>query len=1764
MKPKRKRPAGDLKQRAAVGGVASAKRQRDCRPTDPTATEPGGEARRARSVSTSSGNSNSPAGLGLVAGWRAASRSAAFPWMIHGMRTVYGVVLLSIFALPASAQFAVPQQDPGINRVLMLAPREYQQQLRQAEEAIAREEYSVAIQSLAAILASGTEPEGQRERPEGFVGRDMEVSEDFFIGHPTATEFQSSLRGEARRLLGSLPPRGKELYRLQYNAEAARLLKQALEQRDPGRLEEVVWQYFHTDSGYLACMLLGRHQLDVGRPVAASLCFSRLAQVPEARDKFDPQLSLLLALGWTQAGQADRATEVLTELRRRDPEAEFTIEGKSVSIFRANEDPLAWLTLHFGPPGRLAAQVTDEWLMHRGLPSRNAVSRGSAPLLRPRWMVPFANNPDDEEMINELAMSYREDHSSPIPSIVPLVVQDTVLLRSTEHLLAVDFETGKRIWEYPWAEPAASMLDENSQPARDRQQRRYQLEERLWFDAAYGQLASDGECVFLVDELQYVGAGTLPTTAQLVRRMAINDPTQPKDNNYLLALEIETQGKYRWRVGGPQGEDEPKMAGVFFLGSPLVVDDELFVMGERLGDISLYVLDADTGRLRWSQQLAHVAPVVRDPMRRLAGATPSYADGVLICPTSAGAVVAVDVPTRSLRWGYQYQREPVNRSHGAFQFNLNRAYGMPQGTSRDRWIDALAVVGEGAVVVTPPESDELICLDLLTGKVRWTHARDNEALFVAAIANGQALLARKSSLQALNLQDGQMTWEAEYSVEGSSKRGELPSGRGFLSGNHYFLPTTERLLQIDIVNGTVAAAQEIGYELGNIICYQDQILSLGPHGLHAFYQVERLADQVAERLKVNPADAWALEHQGLLALEAGDLPRAMKSLRDAVDAYPEDDDRRVAARTLMVETLLAMLEADIPFGTEQIAEVERLIDRPGQRERFLQLLGQRWLDENRPDRAFDAFLELAELQQMSSHLATLQAEQSVLNNQPGQMHVVRRDRFVRAGVREAWRQADAGQRQQMDQVIGRALEEALASDRATELSEFLRRFGDHPLATRATLDLARRYLDMEKLLEAEQLVAPLLERSSEAESGAALALLARVYLAANRPELLRECVERLRQEFGASVVGDEKTGAQVAAEFDETLGQVANPWPYGQVRVEDVQVRPGNISRQFQSYTNFRSITLREHRGPLAVGLRVAYDLTGNNSIIITDAYGRERARLPGTTGRTRRFPNDTLTSKTLGHLVIVNYGHGLMAADGLREDRTQSQVLWPDNYQESLGSAMVQRSEMNATREINEWGDESFAIRGRRVERIGPATYDGLVYLQGASLHCVEPLTGTPLWVRHDVSADSIVWGDDEFVLVAAPGEDTARVLRLLDGTLVGERPLPPAGRRWDYVGRNVLTWEEQSDVQGTQWRLRLYDPWTREDVWSTVFAAQSRGDLTPDGTLAIVEPGGRFQALDIRSGTPFIQATLPAESRKLLSIHVLESTDQLMLVRNFEPHENPGRTITSWPDPQTAPLINGDVQAFDRRRGSAQWQSPAVIENYGMPLDQAHGLPVLVFLRQEMDERSRSGRRGQLTLLCIDRRDGRLLLERDKIPRTYGSFFIAGDPETHTVSLRLLNSHGFQLTFTDEPQPPAPPAQTGRLAGNKQGGLSVVIDAMSNVVGGLFRLPSADSEPADVDDDELDEDEFEDKIEDERDGEEGGEETETEPAEKVKQAEKQADDDGPHGKRDGPDDLNREEAPREGPEPDGTATENSGAPAPGDNTDQQAPAPAPERNSP
>ena len=698
-----------------------------------------------------------------------------------------------------------------------------------------------------------------------------DASQDFFVGPFSQSTVRVSLKSEARRLLGSMPAVARELYELQFGAEAQALLDEAAASGDVAKLTEVTRKFFHTQAGYEATLLLGRLQLDRGHPLAAAMCFERLSAVPVST-RFEPELSMLLASCWLYANRPERAKQALEPLRTQFPKHTVSIAGAEINELPSDADTQAWLATQFGHGRAADPRAAEQWVVFRGDSARNAPSAGGAPLPRFRWNIPTASDPTDESIVAGIQNDKIERRDPALPALHPLALQDVVLMRTPERLLAIDFNSGKRVWEYPWWDAASddvALTGRPSNAADELKIRRDRLAQRLWQDAPYGQVSSDGKSVFLLDDLRQAystSSSFLPGQGG----MRFRNPNVPETHNQLVALDLKKQGSLRWMVGGETGLDEPKLAGAFFLGPPLPVSGTLYVMAELDGEIRLLAIDPETGRQEWSQQLAHVDmfKIQLDARRRLAGATPSYADGVLLCPTSAGAIVAVEVATRSLLWGYQYQQPPQARGFGL----ARQPFAGRSSKGHDRWQDASLTIADGAVLVTPVDSNKMFCLDLQLNEAtpRWTRKRENElaeAFYVACLHADKAIVVGKHSVVAVSMNTGENAWKP---IELDRTAGEMPSGRGFRSGKFYYLPTTSsRLLKIDLDDGKIVDTMDTEEPLGNLICYKEQVISHAAGSVSCFYQIEPLRKQVAARLKESADDPWALARQGELLLHDG-------------------------------------------------------------------------------------------------------------------------------------------------------------------------------------------------------------------------------------------------------------------------------------------------------------------------------------------------------------------------------------------------------------------------------------------------------------------------------------------------------------------------------------------------------------------------------------------------------------------------------------------------------------------------------------------------------------------------------------------------------------------------------------------------------------------------------------------------------------------------------------------------------------------------------
>ena len=1438
------------------------------------------------------------------------------------------------------------------------------------------------------------------------LGHILDADQDYFFQPDPRQPFHRSLKAEAMKLIGELPPEGREAYRLQYGARARRMLTEGVQTGNPEIVAEVSRKYFHTPAGYEATLLLAADHLDHSRALAAALCLERLRSTDQVAAKWEPMLSLQLATCWLRAGLVEKSAETLLRLRERTGGKPISIGGESIEWFTDDDDAVKWFSERLGPQLQAAVGDLAEWLMFRGNASRTAMSPGGSPLLNPRWRVPTTDDPTIEKIIVELQDRLADQHRTSLPSVHPLVVDEVVLMRTTSNLLAVDLVTGKRLWNVPADDSIEALLDVRGGAAANSPQLETGLQKRIWNDATYGTLSSDGRFVFSIEDLNPFSGLISVTRGQ---PMLANQQAM-RAYNRLAAHDIRT-GKLVWELGGPSGEAALKLADTYFLGPPLPMAGQLYCLAEAAGEIQLLVLSARTGELEWSQQLAMLERnILQDPLRASCGASPSYADGVMVCPTSAGAVIAVNLTTRSLLWGYRYPVTETYENNTRMMF-VRRGGAVfqagAQSANVDGWSDSSVTITEGRVILTPAESDEMFCLDLLDGSLIWKGDRQ-DGLYVASIHDKDVIVVGHGGLRALSLENGESAWEHAAEFPDSA----VPSGRGFINGKHLFVPlSTAEVATFDLNDGKLVARSRSrdGSVPGNLICHGGSVLAQGVQNLESFFQLEHLEDQVKQTLSENPQDAAALALRGEIRLHGGAVDEAVDDLRRSFELVQDPHTQQ-----LLVDALLEGLRIDFATYRATIDELESLIEQPERRGRYLRLLATGLHSTGEVEEAFQAYLRFTD---PSLGRLKLEPIDGVLS--------VRRDRWVRTRIGELWEMANDDQRQAMNDELADRLSLAMRSDGIAGLREFLAYFGNQALAERARAELVDRLLERGDNLAAEFELRRLQNSSTAEVSHLATARLALLLASSRRPEDAAPYYRRLNGPLAEIVCLNGKTGSELFAEVPDAspvrnLLQGQSPWPAGQVE-KTREVKNVNPIRYF-------GFEIQGPKGPFFDDVHIEIDQS-RRTLVGRDGLGRIAWHVnviePGTNNGPN-FNQHVNHGRVAGHLLMLTLGHELLAIDVLHaSDKGGSddgaRILWRRSLAESIlggqGNAVPQFRQFQAA-----WGNR-IVINANGWQPSGTlATLsDGLVcFEENRKLVVADPLTGETLWVRRDVPSGSFVWGDDEVLLVAPPEETEAIVLRASDGEELGKCTVAPMEQRVCTLGRRVVVWKTSRDGSV----VRMVDPYAGSEAWSHTFAAKSRARLINNEELAIVDPSGRFVLLSLSDGVIKIDTPIEKE-KKLNEVFALRSRDYYIIVANRPWQQAPNVFINPLPGGFGCVVVNGMVYGFDRHTGEKLWSQE--VRNQGLVLTQPCEMPVLAFASQihRQQINNRGGRRYETAVVCLDKRNGHVL-HQERQANTVSAVSLTANPASASVALNMQRAK-VVMTFTDKAFDPddAPPRE-------------------------------------------------------------------------------------------------------------------------------------------
>jgi len=926
----------------------------------------------------------------------------------------------------------------------------------------------------------------------------MAAPQDAFFMPRRGSAHWRSIKDEAARLIAALPPEGRAAYRLRVETRARQMLDQAAGAGRMDVVRTVADRYFHTSPGAEAMLLLAWDRLEQGQPFPAALYLERLKRESADAPRFEPTLSLLLAVCWYRAGLLARAERALAELPQ--DVRELQVAGRLQEAFDRGQSARWWLESLLGPAP--AHSSGPQWRMYGGDSTRNGWASFSGAYLSGPLVSPLSDHAELAEVQRAIEKSLHEQFRLAVPALHPVVSGGRAVFRTATGLKAMELDSGRVVWEALSEDPLQHLLRD---PAAQElpwsaPEFRAALRTRFLQNRAFGGLSTDGRRVFAVEDLPLghpVESRRIALTPAGRPRLA---PGQTKRYNLLAAYDLET-GKLLWELNGSPETSQPAAEPVWFLGPPLPLGRRLYVLARVETQTRLFELEAASGRVISSLVLAmdqssdektRFSPLgnlaAQSPDERLlAGYRPSFADGVLVCPTLDEHVVALDLAARKILWVHRLPSSEQSLRKRMIRIVQTRFNGVSDREPPPEWIDHSLVIAQGRVLVPAPETEELVCFDLHDGRQQWSVERD-DGLYVGGVWNDRVVVVGRGSVWAVHLADGSFIWPHQRV---SLPEGALPSGRGLLAPPRFYLPlSTAELLAIDLVEGRLAARSRSpeGLVPGNLVAADQLVLSQSLTGLRRLEDLEArarrlgLSDAAAQASgSGGAADEQLLIDRGELLLCQGKPAEALRLLAKAAQGKPA----RSRAARLLIAAIMDGLEVDFEQFAERAASWTNLVEPGSTRAELLRRLAEGYQRTGRHERAFESYLKLLDTQSGPWKLDHVEAARQV-----------RTDCRLAARLEEIYREAGQAQRAELDGLIRRRMQNRLQSEQAAR--EALALFSWHPLGADLRLKLAEVSVRRGRALEAEQLLRGVLQMGSEPKRRFAAAGLAELLASAGR------------------------------------------------------------------------------------------------------------------------------------------------------------------------------------------------------------------------------------------------------------------------------------------------------------------------------------------------------------------------------------------------------------------------------------------------------------------------------------------------------------------------------------------------------------------------------------------------------------------------------------------------------------------------------------------
>jgi|GEM_PF-4044859 len=1425
---------------------------------------------------------------------------------------------------------------------------------------------------------------------------------------------QAGARNQLRSIARSAPAAFRVAYAEQFDAVALAALQKAIRSGHRSQLISLHRRYEHTPSGSSVLRFLAADARAHGDSTNLALL---LKQLLDESHGSEPELQLTLATAWSEAGFSSEARQTVRELAENEGYGKsLTVAGRVWKLPKSEAEVAEW-TDRLEP--RSAQHPDNLWLNSIGSASGWRTHAQQPPQLKVGWrqsLFQSASHPEFATVLERLEdFTLPALQNAPVGPAQPLVTESLVIVQSVGTIRAFDRQTGQLVWESDrfnrQLKTALSTILESSQESQ-----RFFVAAQIIANAPQnhvrGQMTSDGNLLFCIEETSQGIDSPVLSAAFTAGNQSFN---------ILRVYDVAT-GRLRGQIGGlsatPAGHHSESLSAVYFLGAPLLLNGRILILAEDSQGIHLLDLQPTSGlgnssgelNFRIANRQLLLVPTYKlqsHPLRRFAGITPAFGNGLIVCHGCDEHVVAVDASDLSLRWINRYRGNVNPKQLGNGDPVLGSALTDDDSRRRDRTQrphDSTARVVGDHIILMPRDSDHVVCFDLNTGTQLWSRPR-NQLKYVAGFTDKTVVLAGSSQLVSIRRTDGKQVWQHILSNAGIA-------GQPAATDRLIYVPTEEgQLITLSLATGRQLLRQQLAdSRLGNLTSINGQLLS----------QTNRSITSWLAGDTVRPDSLVSIEK----ALLSEDIHSAVDQLTQLIESTSAD--QRQPLRQLLADQLFESLRIDFGANRHFVSKLQTLIDESSVpisqiTDALHRSMGMTLLDATElPAQWIDLEAPLAMQDRMEQLVIQGLMTQQDLSSQE---LVTQISGAIRGSLRQPER----------DQRVGR-VRRLSANHTATVIHRVLQRQDE---TTRKNI-----------IASLQPVVQQIIDRTLDenlALHQAQFCWMAGLARCLKRGQVFDRLPESNRRPFFHTLLASGSSG------FAPTAADFSGLWKSGDLSFfghllesSDWQNGPfndwvGRISDQLQIQYPVQRLsnpgievgdarTARATPNPTIGSVRKVIPLygtpgifrgwqfvrtQGDRGILAIDAAGRRRwtfddfAFNDSTGKREILRPNQQNLQPdycvAMGQMLAVVEDGNLIMLDGAVDKTATPRVIWRIDLTSILPNSTQHQRTARA------W--ERTQIYDRQPDGLGPLgpiTEFGVPLFRGHRLVVLNPWTGSVMWFEEGLPDDSrlIAHSSRLCLLSAATGQVQVRDMR--DGSVIHSDELPVW---WEQANLNYDTSVRQVDLEkGTivPWRvaiegtrclifsltpgrasLQCFDLSETEpdaeglkQVWQTPLSENSVYSNVSGGLVAVLQDDNHLQIRQVYDGRILVdQQVTPAKSCERL--YLRKSGGRIIVLTHcMSSYETPFPAIGTVP-------VNGPIYAFEAFTGKPAWssasnnQSIRILNPDNAPM--LPSVPLLILVRNNFPQVSPGNPiRRFVSAQILDVRDGRVLYEEEDVGRT------------------------------------------------------------------------------------------------------------------------------------------------------------------------------------